>query len=81
MDGDGNMPLKTKEERIKELAATLDPILEAQETGPWEIETYNLAAQLINAGFGNLRAFKVLLIETYLREGAIGILKLMQEDI
>ena len=81
MGGDGIMPLKTKEERIKELAAALDPIFKAQASNPWEIETYDLAAQLTDAGFGNLRTFKALLIETYLREGAMGVLKLMQEDI
>ena len=75
------MPLKTKEERIKELAAVLDPIFKAQESNPWEIEVYDLAVQLINAGFGNLRTFKALLIETYLQEGAMGVLKIIQEDI
>ena len=73
--------METKEKRIEQLAAALDPILEAQATCPWELDSNDIAAQLVRAGFGNLREFKQEIISRYLKGDIAGLLTLLQEEI
>ena len=73
--------METKEKRIKQLAAVLDPILEAHAPCPWELDSNDIATQLVEAGFGNLREFKQEIISRYLKGDITGLLTLLQEKI
>lgn len=72
--------METKEKRIKQLAAALDPILETHAPCPWELDSNDIAAQLVGAGFGNLREFKQEIISRYLKGDIAGLLTLLQEE-
>ena len=74
-------PEETKEKRIEQLAAALDPILETQASNLWELDANDIAAQLVGAGFGNLREFKQEIISRYLKGDIAGLLTLLQEEI
>ena len=71
----------TKQERIEKLAAVLDPIFEAQAPCPWELDATDIATQLVEEGFGNLREFKAEIIALYLKGDIAGLLKVLQENI
>lgn len=72
----------TKEERIDELAAVLDPILTKQPI-PFicEVDSGEIADQLIDAGFGNLREYRAKIIDLYLKGRLDELLKFMMEEI
>lgn len=70
----------TKEERIKELAAALEPLIEEQVPALWEIDSYHIASRLTDLGFGNLRTYKAKLIELYLKGDTSTLLKFIMEE-
>lgn len=45
------------------------------------IDSENLAAALVEEGFGNLREFKAEIISLYLKGDITGLLKVLQEEI
>ena len=46
-----------------------------------EIDSEQLAAALVEEGFGNLREFKAEIISLYLKGDITGLLKVLQEEI
>lgn len=74
--------MKNKEERIDELAAVLDPILTKQPI-PFicEVDSGEISTQLIEAGFGNLRAYRAKIIELYLKGDTAELVKFIMEEI
>lgn len=87
----------TKQERINAVAAAIEqhkdltrtvnqPMVDANGNS-WgyhyvtAIDSENLAAVLVEEGFGNLREFKAEIISLYLKGDIAGLLKVLQEEI
>lgn len=87
----------TKQERIAAVAAAIEqhketttlvnkPITDGNGNSygfhyAAEIDSENLAAALVEEGFGNLREFKAEIISLYLKGDITGLLKVLQEEI
>lgn len=87
----------TKQERItavataieqhKELTCTVNKPMTDVNGNSWgyhyvtTVDSENLAAALVEEGFGNLREFKAEIISLYLKGDITGLLKVLQEEI
>lgn len=74
--------METKEKRIDELAAALDPIL-AKQPIPFicEVDSGEIAEALIKEGYGNVRRYRQTLIELYLKGNTAELLKFIMEEV
>ena len=74
--------METKEKRIDELAAALDPILAKQPISfICEVDSGEIAEALIKEGYGNVRRYRQTLIELYLKGNTAELLKFIMEEV
>jgi hypothetical protein len=71
-----------QEQRINELAETLDPIL-AKQPIPFicEVDNREIAEALIKEGYGNVRRYRQTIIELYLKSNTAELLKFIMEEV